>query len=200
MCCELEDRTGLSYDAVTARVNAGRVTELRWLLWAALQPYHALAIDDVGAVIDQAGGVSAIRVVLRAFFALNIDTTPVDAEAGDTPTDDRPGSVWQRLAIDARPLLASDDAFWQLSLKELWLLKATLRAQQRADRNRVVTQAWWTSLLVWRGFAGKMPELTSLLHTEKTAQQPARKQTWQEMRDIFRWVANAGQQTPVKGT
>ncbi len=195
-CCELADRTGLEFDDLTKRANAGRVTELRWLLWAALQPYHREVVrapEFVGAVIDQAGGIPAIRRVLRDLIALNADDMPEEESGEPAEPDRRPGSVWRRLLLDARPLLASDDAFWQLSLKDLWLLKATIRQQQKAERDRIVTQAWWTSVLVWRGFAGKVGSLDQLL---KRPGKP-RQQTWQEMKAIMQMVSGA---QAAKGT
>jgi hypothetical protein len=75
-CCDLEERSGQLFDDVTRAVNKGSVKAVRWLLWAALQAYHADTVKgppDVGPIIDAAGGLLGVVQQLTAFMQLNTD-------------------------------------------------------------------------------------------------------------------------------
>jgi hypothetical protein len=172
-CCELEDRTEILFDDLTQRVNRGRVSELRWLLWAALQAQHAAtfpAPENTTVLIDTLG-IPAIRSVLGTLLRLNADDDQPKPKKGAKPPkpDERPGTLWRRLYLDARMGGIPGETFWRLSLRELWLeLAADRQAQQRA-RDRIVTQAWWTAALVWQT---KLPDLETLLSPTPTTQTP----------------------------
>lgn len=176
-CCALEVQAGASFDDLTVQVNRGRITALRWVLWAALQAQHAdrvITADHAGAVLDAAGGPRIMRGILGEFLRLNADDDPPKKEPGakPVPPDTRPGSLWRRLYLDARGLGIHGEAYWQLSLCELWLELAAGRQQATADRDRVLTQAWYISAAVWSGFAGKLPALQQWLGTKQRDQTP----------------------------
>lgn len=187
------------FDDLTQKVNKGRMTELRWLLWAALQAKHAHRFEtpeDVCPLIDKAGRL-VVQTALSHMLALNQDDDPPKADGKDAPKDERPGSIWRRMYLDAREMGVPEQVFWTLSLRELWLELAIGRQRRKYDSDRIKTQAWWTSVLVWQGFAGKTPELATLLN--RTADpKPERRQPWQEMKAMFTWIATADQKTPVK--
>lgn len=162
-CVALEHQTGQAWDDLIVAVQRGRTTALRALLWAALQPKHAdvmTTLDQVGAIIDAAGGARAVRAVLHDFLALNLPLETPGKKRKPTPPDDRPGSLWQRLYVDAREFGMSGEAFWALSLKELWLEQAAWTQQRKTMHDAILTQSWWTACLVWQS---KLPSLKKLL-------------------------------------
>lgn len=186
-CCELEARTGLDFDVITARVNQGRAAELRWLLWAALQARHADAVSTpeiAGAIMDAVGGVRVIRAILSRFLRLNADDDqPKDEKGKPAPPDDRPGSLWRRLYLDARCAGIPDESFWRLSLRELWLELAAARQQARHDAKQIIRQAWWNTALSRHE---KVPSLESILGGGKP-----QRQTPQEQRAVIEQLSGA---------
>lgn len=188
-CCELEDQTQQDFDTLTARVNRGRVVELRWLLWAALQPYHAPrfpSVESVSSVLDSTGRF-AIRASLQEFLQLNQDDSPPRPdERAKGESEPESGSLWRRLYVDARAHGIPTETFWAFSLRELWREMAAIRQYDQAERDARITQAWWIAALVWQR---KLPELDQLL--KPSDPKPNRPQTWQEMRAAFRAAVKA---------
>lgn len=83
-CCVMEGLAKQTFDELNLGASRGSVTALRWLLWAALQKHHGQAIrtaDDVGDVIDAAGGVGVVMLKIIEFSLLNQDDRP-EAEKG----------------------------------------------------------------------------------------------------------------------
>lgn len=162
-CCEAQDRTGLTFDDLCQQVNRGRVKELRWLLWAALQDRHASAFvtpDAAGSLMDALGGVLKTKRVLVALMALNADERPAPPATKPARTTKPVGSTWHRLYIDARALGLGGDLFWRLSLKELWLEMSAARERQLREQEHTIRLAWWCSAMVW---AKSLPDLDTLL-------------------------------------
>jgi hypothetical protein len=182
ICCELEDRTGQAFDVLTQRITRGRVTEARWLLWAAVQPYHADTLSDpdiVGKLTDTVGGARALRSVLHDLLTLNADDDPPKESELEkaTKVPDEPGSLWRRLFVDARAHGMTGEQFWKLSLCELWRERAAIRKRHRLEVNRDKTLAWYIANLVW---ARTLPRLDVLIGDQSI--RPKRQQTWQEMK------------------
>lgn len=179
-CCALEDRAGQSLDDLTVAVNRGRMTALRWLLWAALQPYHADAAsteERVGEILDAAGGREQVRLLLAHFLKLNADEDAKAESKGEkAKPDDRPGSVWRRFYLDAREMGIPSEVFWNLSLREWRLEMASSRQAQQHHWDRTVSQAWWIAALVWQK---KLPALETLIGKKVKA---SGAQDWREMK------------------
>lgn len=179
-CCALEDRAEQSLDDLTVAVNRGRMTAVRWLLWATLQPYHAEAAvteEQVGKILDAAGGREKVRPILAEFLKLNADEdAKADSKGEKAQPDDRPGSVWRRFYLDAREMGIPSDVFWNLSLREWRLEMASAKQAQQHQWDRTVSQAWWIAALVWQK---KLPALDSLIGKKAKA---AGKQDWREMK------------------
>lgn len=185
-CCELEDALEQDFDAITRRVQRGRVTELRALLWASLQGYHASAfptIDTVTPILDTVSR-PALRALLAVLLRLNADDEPQQAQPRTSPAEPVAGSVWRRLYLDARAHGIPGAQFWDLSLRELWREMAAIQQRRRDARDARIVQAWWIANLVWQK---KLPDLKSLL----TPTEAPRAQTWQEMRATMRAFARA---------
>jgi len=130
--CELQDRSGRTFDAITAGVAIGRMVDLRWLLWAALQDRHASEFqtaETAGALIDRAGGVFAIRLPLAEFVELNRNPDLIPARKGTPP--EPAADTWRRLYIQIRANGIGAEAFWQLSLREAWMELAVVKEQHR---------------------------------------------------------------------
>lgn len=190
-CCELEDRTEQDFDALTQQVQRGRVTAVRWVLWAALQAKHARTFPDpvsVSGLIDELGGARAIRSVLTAFLLLNADDDPLMAEGkGQAAAEERPpGRVWRRLYLEARCQGLRAEDFWRLSLRELWREMAAIRLRAKQERDRDVIQAWYIALLVWQT---RLPPLESLVSDKP--ERRGTKQTWQEMKAAMKAITSA---------
>lgn len=154
-CCELEDRLdGEAFEVVARRATAqGRVTDLRWLLWAALQAYHGAEVrtpEDASTVIDQAGSLGHFVDVMVAFLRLNADDSPPSRESQKPGQKPPAKQEWRRLYLDARRIGLSADQFWSLSLRELWRELAADRDRQRDAHRRDVTLAWQIACLVWQ--------------------------------------------------
>lgn len=148
-CCELEDRTSCELSVIVAGANAGRATDLRWLLWAGLQDAHASAFptpEDAGRLADRLGGLAALRSVVVALIQLNEDDSPPEDASGQAAAEP-PGSRWRQLYIDARRAGIAPDQFWRLSLRELWRELAAQRETQRQVLERDRTLAWMTAAL-----------------------------------------------------
>lgn len=184
ICGTLEDQTEQDFDQVTERVNRGRLSESRWLLWAALQSYHATdfpTVEHVTPLIEAIGGSRSLRAVLSLLLARNADPDPPkpsDAKAGGEPST---LSIWSRLYIDARVAGITPDQFWGFSLRELWMELAAIRRAHREQQQLAVMHAWWVAALVWQK---KLPDLGTLLDGGRAkTPQP---QTWQEMKAAFR--------------
>jgi len=76
-CCELEDRSGQSFEEHVARWNAKhRVSAFRWLVWASLQDHHGKDVktpEDAGAIIDACDPKQLVDL-MAAFIQLNLDS------------------------------------------------------------------------------------------------------------------------------
>jgi hypothetical protein len=181
-CCALEDMAARDLDAITVGVNRGRLTDLRWLLWAALQPYHASVYaqpNGVTALIERCG-IPTIRRVLREFLILNGDDRP--ATKSSARSEAAPLSTWRDFYVELRAHGMPGEAFWRLSLRELWRELAAVHRQAEQARDRDVAQAWWIAALVWQK---QLPALATLLgrRPPSTTDQP---QSWQEMKAAMR--------------
>lgn len=161
---DLEDRSGLEFPDLVAQSNDGSVTALRWILWATLQERHRVvvsSVEDAGRLMDAIGGPAASVGVLAAFLARNVDTEAPPPKPGRLAAQTK--RSWRALYLDARSLGLTPDAFWSLTLRELWLEVAATR--QRFDRD--VTMAWQMAVL---SRTKEIPTLASLLSTSGTAQ------------------------------
>lgn len=166
-CCELQDRTGLSFDDLASRVNRGRAQDVRALLWASLQDRHQLEVPTVeaaGALIDAMGGLAQARRILREFLERNLDESE-DEQTGQAEKSTDPKRPWRRLYLDARSVGLDGAAFWKLSLKELWLEIAAARRRHRDVQEQAIQLAWWCRALVW---TKDLPDLNGLLKRTRT--------------------------------
>lgn len=75
-CCELEERSGKSFEEQLALWNTQRrATAFRWLVWAALQDQHADVAKtpaDVGPIIDACDEAELVRL-MASFITLNTE-------------------------------------------------------------------------------------------------------------------------------
>jgi hypothetical protein len=181
-CCEVEDWSGKDLDGLTAGINDRSVTDLRWVLWAALQAKHPdLDLEHVGRLIDGIGSLSEAVSVVAAFIALNGDDRP---QPTTSDGDSKPKQMgWRQVYLDARCLGLTADQFWALSLRELWRELAVAEQQQRIANNRDVTVAWWTVAL------GRQRRLQSLKTLLATGMAQPKKQTWQDIKAMVGWIA-----------
>lgn len=86
--CELEDRSGRLFDDIVKGVMNGRVKDMRWLIWAAMQDHHAEAVTTpqaAGDVIDACGGLAVVSAQMQAFIGLNADDSPKEEGAEPNP-------------------------------------------------------------------------------------------------------------------
>lgn len=170
-CCELEDQADRTLADLIAGANAGRATDLRWLLWAALQDRHAAQVptpSQAGTLADRLGGVRALRAAVVALIRLNEDDSPPEPSHGSSTTDE-PGSRWRRLYIDARRAGIAPDQFWRLSLRELWRELAAQREVRREAIDRDRTVAWMTAAL---HRTKTLPSLDRFVGRQPVAQTP----------------------------
>lgn len=68
--CELEDLTGEAIGSLAAKMNGGsvRMTDVRALVWAALQDHHPDAdLKEAGNIITLAGMPATMEAVGKAF-------------------------------------------------------------------------------------------------------------------------------------
>lgn len=105
--CALEAITRRPFAEVCTAMHTGSARDLRALLWAALQTHHARAVgavDDVGPIIDAAGGPrTALRVACH-LLRLNADNRPRPPREGRRGGADPPraqgrhgsASMWMR--------------------------------------------------------------------------------------------------------
>lgn len=131
--CDLEDRTGRTLETITKGLSRGQVRDVRAVLWAALQPSHASAFssfDSVGALIDAADGPASVLKALSPFLLLNMAPKRLQprrkAKAPKPETE-----TWRRLYVDLRASGLPAGAFWDLSLRELWMEIDVVRAKTR---------------------------------------------------------------------
>ena len=170
-CCELEDRTNRELHQIVGGANEGRVTDLRWILWAGLQAEHADLFqtpEDVGALADRIGGIHMLRAYVVALIRVNEDDSPPDTTS-TAPAAETPGSRWRRLYIDARRAGIAPDQFWRLSLRELWRELASQRDAQRQAIERDRTVAWMTAAL---SRSKTLPPLDRFIGRRMPAQTP----------------------------
>ena len=185
-CCEAEDLAGKDLDAFGAGVNAGSVTDLRWLLWAALQPKHGdhfQTVDSVGDLIDEVGSPRAALAVLIQLLEANADDRPETDRRGETSRH-KPARGWRQVYLDARTLGVTPEQFWALSLREIWREVAVASQRRRAD----LTNAWWTAALMRQK---KLPDLKDLI---ADAPEGERTQTWQSMKAALQAMSATQQQ------
>jgi hypothetical protein len=86
-CCDVEDKSGKTFNELWEGLTKGSVSALRWLLWAALQDRHSDTVvvpSDVGHIIDAAGGMANALDQMVAFLKLN--TPPEGNGTGAAPT------------------------------------------------------------------------------------------------------------------
>jgi hypothetical protein len=91
--CDLEDRSGRTLDQLTAALQRGSISALRWLLWGALQDRHRDTVkvpEDVGRIIDGAGGIVGALAQMTAFLALNAPPEPEANANGNGSGSARP--------------------------------------------------------------------------------------------------------------
>lgn len=186
-CCEVEDRSGKSLDALIASVNAGSVKALRWMLWASLQDHHAIevgSIDEVGRLMDAVGNVPAVLKLMVEFLEANVDDRPTKETGKGTGKP----ATWRDLYIETRAGGLTAVAFWELSLLELWREVVILRERQREQINRDIRVAWYTAALSDKK---KLPPLDRLLIPKRDGATPAapKQQTWQEMKAFMQSVS-----------
>lgn len=195
-CADAEDLAGKDLDGLIAGVNAGSVTDLRWLFWAALQPKHGDEFDDVEAVgnlIDVCGPPSRAVRVLSELVLANADDRS-EGERGGSAGDSSKRKGWRQVYVDARGLGLTPDQFWALSLKELWRELAVGIAKQRREHDRIVSTAWWTVTLTRQR---KLPALTDLLSTDgKPAER--REVSWQSMKAAMQALSSKQKQQKGK--
>jgi len=91
--CAVETAAGRPFAAVCAAMQHHAVRDLRLLIWAALQPYHAAiatTLGQAGAVIDAAGGWRVVTPIACRLLRLNADPRPPPLlEGGRRPADPR---------------------------------------------------------------------------------------------------------------
>lgn len=182
-CCAVEDLAGRDLDAIIADANCGRTSELRLVLWAALQAHHADVFDvpeAASAVIDEMGGPLVVRPVVQELLALNANDEPIEP-GRSIVTAETPTNRWRRIYLDARASGLNIEAFWALSLKELWLEMAVIRQRAKQARDADVMQAWYITNMVWNP---KVQTLQAFLGTSESQGKP-HEQTWQEMKAAF---------------
>lgn len=163
-CCELEDRCDSELDAIIQQINHGCLTALRGVVWAMLQAEHALdflEVEQAGDLMDAIGGPAPSQAMVSRFMALNADDSPPERKskgAADEPVE--AGSKWRRLYLEARSIGLSAEAFWALSLKELWRERAAVRKVYRREYERDMTVALMTANYTR---AKELPDLKKLL-------------------------------------
>lgn len=142
-CAELEAQSGLTIHAVSAGVSVRRIRAVRWFLWAALRDHHADvattnrdAMDRIGDLVDDAGGLSRLVPVLQQLVALNAPPPVKSAGKGTSEWN------WRDLVIDAQAHGLSPGAFWRLSMRELWDYRTAIQKRQQAAHDRDVVAAW----------------------------------------------------------
>lgn len=180
-CCHLEDLADRTLTAVIDGANRGSATDIRLLMWAALQPFHreaAQTVTGVGNLIDRMGGVPAAHEALERLVALNLDDAPDDDTADEAATNRPPENRWRRLYIDARKAGIQPETFWSFSLRELWRELAAQREQRESEWTRDRVQAWTTAAFAMAAFGGKLPPLHRV-----TGRKPP-KQTPEQMKNV----------------
>jgi len=190
----MEDRSGKTLDALITGANSGSVKALRWVVWASLQDRHALEfqnIDDVGVVMDAIGGVTAARKQIGAFLTANIEHRPEEQETEGSTEKAKP--TWREMYIQARTRGVAAEAFWSLSLLELWREVAAWNERERDEWNRDMRVAWTTAAL---SNQRKLPSLDSLIRKANTA--APKKQTWQDMKAYMKALSEATTAEGVK--
>lgn len=91
--CEMETLSGRTFDQVAAKLQNGSVSDVRLFLWAMLREHHrSMTLEDVGNVIDGAGGIMGIAQQLTELVNLNTgevaalgkdqEENPLKAQAG----------------------------------------------------------------------------------------------------------------------
>jgi hypothetical protein len=92
--CDLEDRSGKTLDQLSTALHRGSISALRWLLWGALQEHHRDTVkkpEDVGRLVDAAGGIAAAVAQMTAFLALNAPPEePAENGSGSARPPDPP--------------------------------------------------------------------------------------------------------------
>jgi len=91
--CALEAASGRLMEDIVSGTIRGKVVDMRWLIWAALQEHHAADIAtplDAGRLIDDAGGLATVWRTLNTFVAANADHTPAAEKAGSATAPDPP--------------------------------------------------------------------------------------------------------------
>lgn len=172
-CCELQDRTNRALTEVIAGINAGQATDIRGLIWAALQDRHGHempTLEDAGRFIDESGGLVAIVPHVVALVALNEDDRPTQRRNASGPAANGAAvNPWRRLYMDARRAGVSPSEFWSLSLKELWRELAGYEEQREHEVECDRIQAWYTAAL---SRSERMPPLMQFIRRRPQAQTP----------------------------
>jgi hypothetical protein len=194
-CCDVEDRSGLSLEALVQGARDGSVSDLRWIVWASLQSNHAAAfptLDAVGCLMDAVGHRSLVEQ-LTAFLLANLDDDDTTKHTENGTPAAKP--TWRSRYIDARTAGIERDDFWQLSLLELRREMKAAKSRLRAAWNRDITQAWYVAAL---SNQKHLPPLARLLQTEDEPDAPAKPQTWQEMKAMLKALTQESPPPPPK--
>lgn len=108
-CCDVEDLSGKAWPLIVAGVMRDRMTDFRWLLWAALQEYHGEVVKspkDAGRVIDACGGLEAVSKQLQDFVLLNNE--PADPQDAAAATANPPSAQTESVGVGSTlPLVKS---------------------------------------------------------------------------------------------
>jgi hypothetical protein len=109
--CEIENASGRLFEDICAGIQKYAIRDMRWLLWGALQEYHADEIKtpaDAGKFIDDAGGLAYVWAKANDFLTANADTStdvPVskngNGAAPDPPPAQAPNGTGSTLTPDA---------------------------------------------------------------------------------------------------
>lgn len=184
-CCHLEDLADRTLKSVIDGANQGSATDIRLLMWAALQAFHreaAQTVTAVGNLIDRFGGVPAAHEVLGRLVALNLDDEPEDEKPSGAEAQKPPENRWRRLYIDARKAGIQPETFWSFSLRELWRELAAQREQRESEWTRDRVQAWTTAAFAMAAFGGKLPSL------HRVTGRKAPKQTPEQMKAVVKML------------
>lgn len=184
--CEMEDQLGRPFASITAGLQQARISDLRALLWAALQDRHGRQfplMDSVGALIDRLGGVPIIRKALQPFLKLNAQPVRFQrAGKGKAVKPPVESDIWRKLYIELRAGGLPADRFWDLSLRELWAEVDVLREQHR-------NRAQFAFLVEWMARQDKISSKT--IDEVAPREQIIRRQTYDEQRAVIENLAGS---------
>lgn len=95
--CEIESASGRLFEDICLGVQKYAIRDMRWLLWGALQEYHAQEIKtpaDAGKFIDDAGGLALVWARMNDFLKVNADGStdlpPLKKPGKDGAAEDPP--------------------------------------------------------------------------------------------------------------